>query len=268
MESKPVVLFVPEAGVYPFLRSICVIGGAMREMGHHVYITHCTGQLPRCPVKAMYNLPLSASQDNINRICRNCIKMYQSSQKRYAFLPIEMDGLLSSEDLDLVESLCTESNALEKVVLRSFHVGKAAQYDLALECKAVFSPELAFSKRDLYVQYVKNTALTQLVSEKICRDMSPLALITFNQYAQCEAVKFNALQFGSMRPTITHPIHKGANYSLFSIETDNYDRWSCEHRMRWPEFLHNPIPGRAVRECWDDVLFRAYEQDVHVYSPK
>ena len=61
-ENQPsVVLFIPETGIYPYLRSLSVLGDALAKKGKKVFITRCSGQLPRCSVMDMYQLPVNIS---------------------------------------------------------------------------------------------------------------------------------------------------------------------------------------------------------------
>jgi hypothetical protein len=263
-----VVLFLPETGIYPFLRSLTVIGRALKSQGHEVYLTKCTGQMARCSAFVMNQThPL----DDVHRhkyLCKVCQKKFSTCQKENGFFEIDLSKYISTEEIEEIELLVKggiKSCIAQKY--RGFPVGTAAQYDLALETKASFSEPLAEANKDLYVKYIVNTAIACAISTHIVEDIQPDVFLTINQYAQCEAVKFAATQRGTHRVMVTHPLHCGMNFERFILSKENWDFWFCNHRLKWGDVKHLPLTSNIVRECWRDVMYRSFKPDIFVYSP-
>lgn len=266
LKKKPVVLFIPEAGIYPFMRGLGVLGDALKQQGVTVLATRCTGQMLRCPMLAMKHISADASAEERNKVCKTCTKRFDAAQKKYGFLSIELSRLVNHQVLDEINALVDNSECLLDIQYRGFPVGNISQYDFILETKFPYSEELQAEHKQLFAVYVKNTALTIALTDLICETYDPSLIITFNEYAQCQAVRYSAERHGVRRMALTYPVHFNVDASRFSLWEKTCEVWRYHHCQRWFEGKDIPIASEHVLECWRDSLFRMFGRGSHIFS--
>jgi hypothetical protein len=157
---------------------------------------------------------------------------------------------------------------LQKICFRGFPVGKMAEYDFTLETKFPYSSKLSIPHKDLYSQYVKNTALAIAITDRICERYNPSLFLTFNEYAQCQAVRCSAKKHGIRRMALTYPVHFNIDASKFSIWETTYRYWIINHCQAWNKWKDKPIGKKDVAASWDDSVFRMYSSGSHIFSPR
>ena len=62
------ILFIPEAGIYPYMRGLSILGDAVQKQGGKVFVTHDTGQMLRSPIMAMYKTSIDISKSDKAKI--------------------------------------------------------------------------------------------------------------------------------------------------------------------------------------------------------
>lgn len=262
------VLFIPEAGIYPFMRGMAVLGDAVKKQGSEVFVTHCTGQMLRCPMMTMHNV----SEDNLKekfKLCKMCNKSFERVQQKYKFLPIELSDFVNDKLIKDIEKYITENiNDLENINYKGFPIGKISQYDFILETKFPYYKNLSESHRAVYLSYIKNTALTIAVANGICQRYKPDLLITFNEYAQCQAVRYSANTHNVARMAMTYPVNFNVDASRFMIWKSTCEYWRYQHCQNWNNGKNIPIKSHDVAECWDDAIFRMYGSGSHIFSSR
>lgn len=268
--DNPVVLFIPEAGIYPYMRGLAILGDAVRKRGGRVLVTHDTGQMLRTPIMDMYRLPADVSVDEKEKINKINDKIYKSAQQKYKFSTIELSELVDSQLMKEIDNLDNVPvKDLEKINFRGFPVGKIAQHDFILATKSPYTSEVSEVQKSLYLAYIKNTALTVAITDRICKRFQPSLIITFNEYAQCQAVRYSATINNISRLSLTYPVHFGIDTSRFSIGKSVLIYPSFSHCQKWNSFRERPITQQSVKECWDDVVFRLFGLGgSHIYSSR
>jgi transcription elongation factor Elf1 len=265
--NKKLVLFIPETGIYSYLRGLAVLGDAIKKSGNQVFITRCTGQMFRCPMMAMKRLSVKATIEEKKQLCKICQKRFNLSQKKYNFSVINLSDFLDKKEMDYINCLSNKSqDDLENLVFKNIAVGKIAQYDFSLETKTQIYPNLSDEHKALYVLYIQNSVLSAILTEKLCFKYGPSLFITFNQYAQGQTVRLiaslNKINFFSL----THAGHKNVDTSQF-ILYKKLNFW-FSHCAQWSRVKDLPIFPNDVSECWKDTLFHFYGSGSHIFSSK
>ncbi len=264
-KKKLTILFIPEAGVYPYLRSLAVLGDANNKNNKSACLTHCTGQMIRCPMMAMNRLSTKASVKEKKSLCDICQKSFKSAQKKYDFPTITLKDFLDDTIIQFIGNLSDLSqDKLENLIYKNIEVGKIAKYDFSLETKNQVYSNLSEDHRAIYIDYIKNTILAIILSEKICSEYNPALFLTFNQYAQCQGVRAVADAHKVKFLSITNAGHKNADYSrLIPYKKLNIGFTHC---LKWNSIKNIPILSRYVSECWDDTMFHFYGFGSHIFS--
>lgn len=267
--SHPVILFIPEIGIYPYARGLAVIGDAITKQGGKVFITHDTGQMLRSPIMAMYNTSINISVSEREKIKKATESCYKAILRNYNFSSIELSDFVNRKLIKEINSLEIDTNSdLRKIQFRGFPVGQIAEYDFILDTKFTYYKNLSVSHRKLYLQYVKNTALAVAISDGICEQYKPSLFLTFNEYAQCQAVRYSANKHGIERMALTYPVHFDIDASRFSIWKPTYEYWIYDHCQKWDKWKNIPINEKHVALCWDDSIFRMYDGGSHIFSSR
>lgn len=268
VNKKPTILFIPETGIYPFLRGLSVLGSAISKSGSPVKLTRCTGQMIRCPMLTMNQLPVNASQESKDKICKLCIKNFSVVKNKYNFSSIELKDLVKENVRSEINELVDKASDLLGIVYRGFPVGKISQYDFILETKFPYEPAMPESQKAIFIAYVKNTALTVVMADEICKQYDPSLFLTFNEYAQCQAVRFSAQKHGIRRMAMTYPVNFNVDASRFSIWEKTCEAWRYQHCQNWSQGKEIPILKENVWECWNDIVFRMFGFGSHIFSSK
>lgn len=266
--KHPVVLFIPEAGIYPYVRGLAVLGDAIQRKGGKVLITHDTGQMLRSPIMAMYKTSVNVNEKEKLKIRKVTEKYIKNVLEEYKFSTIELSELTSKVLLEEIDNLGNGIKDIKKICFRGFPVGKMAEFDFILETKFPYSLKLSDLHRELYLRYIKNTALAIALTDEICEKYKPSLLITFNEYAQCQAVKYSALKHKIKFKALTYPVHFNIDASRFSLWESTYRRWITEHCQGWEKWKNIPINKSDVVASWADSIFRMYGQGSHIFSTK
>jgi hypothetical protein len=267
--ENPVILFIPEAGVYPFMRGLSILGDAIQKQGGRVLVTHDTGQMLRSPLLGMNKVPVPTPADKKAEVYKSNEQIFKSALKKYKFTPIELAELVGEElQKEIDDVVSGAGDDLENIIFRGFPVGKIAQYDFILETKFPYSPKLSELHKALYAIYIKNTALTIALTDTICERYHPSLLLTFNEYAQCQAVRYSAEKHKVGRMAMTYPTHYNVDASKFSIWKTTCEYWRYVHCQKWNTEKDTPIRKEHVLECWKDTLFRMYGSGSHIFSAR
>lgn len=267
--DHPVVLFIPEAGIYPYMRGLAVLGDAITKSGGKVLVTHDTGQMLRSPIMAMYKTSVNVSAKEKAKIHKVTEKYIKDVLGKYKFSSIELsdfvDGRLTKEINSLGGGV---GGNFKKIYYRGFPVGRMAEFDFILETKFPYYSKLSSSHRELYLRYIKNTALAVAIADKICERYRPSLLLTFNEYAQCQAARYSAETHNVKRMALTNPVHFNIDTSRFSIWEFTGRHWMADHIRKWNEWKNIPIGGKYVAASWDDSVFRLYNSGSHIFSSR
>jgi len=263
--KKTVILFIPEIGIYPYARGLAVLGDAVVKQGGRVFVTHDTGQMFRSPFMAMHRLPVDASQKEKNKLIRKNNKVFKQVLQKYNFSSIELSDLVDKALINEINTL-VNTDDLESITYRGFPVGKISQYDFILETKFPFSNNISEEQKELFRLYIKNTALSVAITDRICEKYNPTLFLTFNEYAQCQAVRYGAYSNHVSRMALTYPTHFNVDASRFLVWESTCEYWRYTHCQNWNNVRNFSINKEAVEECWKDAVFRMYSTGSHIFS--
>lgn len=267
--KHPVVLFIPEAGIYPFARGLSILGDSVVQDGGQILITYDTGQMFRSPIMPMYHMGVEISPKERLKIKRATDRNIHAVISKYRFSSIRLSDLVDDTMIKNVNSLISKRiTNLKEICFRGFPIGKAAEYDFILETKFPYSSNLSTEHRKLYSQYLKNTALALSLTDKICDLYKPSLFVTFNEYAQTQAVRYSAGVHNVRHLALTYPVHMNIDASRFSIWNSGYDYWTYKHCQNWINFNNIPIQDKHVEASWKDSIFRMYSSGSHIFSSR
>lgn len=267
LESKKTILFIPETGIYPFVRSLSVLGEAIKRQGDKVYLTHCTGQMIRCPMMDMYRLPVNFLYTEKQRLCSKCSKKFEEVVKEYNFESIELNDFVDNELTERIEKLILPpEEQWQNILYRGFPVGKMAQYDFALATKSYIYPDLSLEDKAFFSSYIKNISMSIELADRAIKYINPNLILAFNPYGQSLGVQYASNQADIHFFQIQHPSLMGADYSRFLFLKKTHA--NVIHCQKWGSEKEQPIDGFFVTECWKDTVFRFYDQFSHIFSPR
>lgn len=268
--DQPVILFIPEAGIYPYMRALAIIGDAIQKAGGRVLVTRDTGQMFRSPIMPMHDIALGDPENKLPKSLRITRTMLKKVQRTYGFGIIDLselvDDVLIQEIHELVDAV--PNDAIEDIHYRGFPVGKLSMFDFILETKAKYTKNQSEHATALYKEYVKNTALALALTESMCEKYNPSLFLTFNEYAQCQAVRYGAERNNVKRMAVTNPGHFNADASRAMIWESTCEYWRYTHCQNWNTVRDVPVTPKDVLGCWDDTLYRLYAQGSHIFSPR
>lgn len=269
LSKKSVVLFIPEAGIYAYLRALSVLGNAAKKEGSNVFVTRCTGEMFRCPMMVMHRIPVDITKQEKEKFCKKCTNYFGCAQRRYGFSTIDFSLFVSSQLMNEINDAVSHAGEnLESVIFRGFPVGKMAQYDFILETKYPYSSNFSEAHKAIYSAYIKNCALAVAISDNICQLYKPALLLTFNEYGQGQAARFGAKINNVSRMAVTNQSHLNIDFSRFAIWASTHGSWTSAHCQKWNEKSDISITAQSVNLCWSDIIFRLYGIGSHIFSLK
>jgi len=262
--KKTALFFIPEAGIRPFMRALCVFGAALQNQDYKVLFTRCTGEMVRCPMYPNMHKPLAdISSEEKAIMCKICDDTFRSAQDYYGFDSVPLKDMITPEILKSIDGIIDNETSLEETEYDGFPVGKVAQYDFGLERKQLYNKGLDQDNRDLFIAYIKNTALSIALCNRIYEAYMPSVFISFNIYAQCQGVRFVATKNKAVNIHLHYPSFLGFDGSLFEI----YKTFILYHLLQnWNAVKDMPISEKYVMASWDDAIYRGYQEGSHIYS--
>ncbi|MDR2646353.1 MAG: hypothetical protein LBC04_04250 [Holosporaceae bacterium] len=269
-KTKTAVIFLPEAGIYPYLRSLSVVGDALKKDQYKVYIIDCNGVSFRCPMMPNYQMPFVVSAEQKQEKCLECKKRLENAMKVYGFGRVNLREYVDEHLLQTINDLLKISaDKWRDIEYRDLKVGQIAIRDLTLEAKVLSVNNLTPEQEHMYGNYIKNTALMIEITDRIIKDKKPSVILTYNSYAQCQAVECACQINGVNFKCITNANHLGANFSLFVFTDHLFVNEFWDHQLAWKTGQQIPISANAVKDCFDDAFFRMYgsgPRKSHIFS--
>ena len=111
--EHPVILFIPEAGIYPYLRTLAVLGDAVQKQGGRVLVTRDSGQMIYSPMMAKTRMPQKLSKDQRENITKANDKNIKKVVDKYKFEVIELANFVDKMLLKEVDSLVDENKDIQ-----------------------------------------------------------------------------------------------------------------------------------------------------------
>lgn len=262
----PVVIFLPETGIEPYARSLAVLADAGRTAGQRVLVTKCTGQLTYCLMMAMHEVSLEDVPMRKKSLCAICCAKHDEICTAYGFEPLNLSQIAIPAD-EIAKKSDAESHDLSSVKYAGFSVGTMAAYDFSLSTKQLYSPEVSPDHLELMRALVHNTMQSLAYARGIIQVYMPAAILCFNEYAACQAVRFCAYSSNIHYVAVSLPMHMGICGALSYCSSDLLPVYTLKHLAQWPAAWNIPIIEKDVKSCFDDVIFRSYGENSHLFSP-
>lgn len=245
------------------------MGAALQNAGRPVLITRCTGQMPHCSMMVGHKVPLAETARAKKSMCAQCEENLSAALRAYRFTSIALADLHTDKLQELLDDIAVmPSEDLLHVCLEDCPAAMMVQYDFGLEAKVAFSLKNTSEWLELFRAHVANTVVAGFYAKSIAQLSSPTHFLTFNQYSQCNMVRFMARKYGTHFKSITYSSHLNIDCSQFWIYDKGFDFILHKHVAQWPKWRDVPIPAIAAFECWQDVIFRNQGQGSHIYSVK
>lgn len=259
---KTAIIFLPEAGIFQYLRSLCLVGDALKKSEYDVKIVDCAGAVVRCPMMPCIGIKRWNSDKEKTATCSQCQQNVQKASEFYGFgiipLAIYVRSTLNLDKIKLAD--------LSNVEYRGLKIGLIAQHDLMIECKVLSVDHLSSEEERVYREHIKNMSLILDATDRIIKSYKPSIVLTFNPYAQCQAVLHACHINGVKFCGITHPHHLGANWSLFQFTDHTFVSEYLRHCNNYDSAKDIPISKSKVADCFDDAIFRMYGSGSHIFS--
>lgn len=268
-ESRsPVVLFIPETGIYPYLRSLSVLGDSMKKGGENVCVTKCTGQMIRCVMMDLHRLPIDSTAEKKSELCKICAKILTRVQNRYGFSTIDLSGFVDPDLVrDINEMVDSVKGVKEDICYKGFPVGQLAKFDFTLATKYLYNKDLSAEHQLIYETYIKNISIVIAIVDSMCRKFKPSLLLTFGEYGHYQGARHATIINGVARKAVIHPMHLNADYSRFIIWSKTNEYFFYPHCQKWRDNNHLPISPKHVSACWDDSIYRFFNTgSSHIFS--
>lgn len=269
-QNNPVVLFIPEAGIYPYVRGLAVLGDAIKKQGGSVLITRDSGQMFRSPIMAMNRVSANCSEHERKKINNANDRALKAVKNKYDFSILELSEMVDEKLVEEINNLVKVSDdKLEDLKFRNFPVGKIAQHDFILEAKSPYYPGTYDYYRNIYIAYIKNTALALAITDNICSKFKPSLLVTLSDYAQCQSVKYSAKVNDVLKMALVYPVNLGIDTSRFLIQKSVIGYLYYPHCQNWGGAKDLVVMKSSVDACWNDVIFRLFGfGGSHIFSNK
>lgn len=262
------VIYLPEAGIFEFLRCLSFLCDSLKKKGWEIYLVNCNGTLLRCPMLASDSSPYVESSDLKLKKCNRCKKNIDNYALKYGYKILNAQNFLNDNSALVINKLLSSSNTNE-IVYKNLNVSKIALHDFFIETKKIGVVNLTKEENILYKKYICSTVLSLDITENIIKKLSPKIVLTFNPYSQCIGVHQACLNKNVDFRNITNIHHLGSNWSLFHITEFSLLQDYIDHMQNWINYknLIN-LPESKILHCCDDILFRFFNSGSHIFSAK
>lgn len=265
---KKAVIFLPETGIFPYLRTLSILGESLSSRNYNIYCVSCNGVLPRCPMMPCHRMPFDVTKSEMEKKCEICRNVLFRVASQCGFKIINLQTYNTQELQEKLNSLIDGTSNFEDIKYKGLAVGKIAKHDLMIETKVLSTHNLTKDQLLLYKKYIYVTALTRDISERIIFDYSPEMILTFNPYSQTHGVLSACRKHNIKFWNITNNHHLGANFALFALSNFSLLNDYINHIQNWNRGKDIPLSEQQIGDAFDDALFRMYKSDSHIFSSK
>lgn len=264
--AKKVMIFLPEAGMYPYLRTLITVADSVSS-GKKIYVTRCTGQMEYCSMMPCIGKLDSISPEKKALLCESCRKIFRIAQRKYHFSQIDMASIITPEVRSKLERQIPENvEDYYAFSFRGFNVGQIALYDLVRATKILSVYNLDKETAVVYKRYVLNTMIALETTYFASITVKPDLILTFNPYSPCQAAKYVAEENNIFYKTLTNISYCGSDYSRYYITKDFFGIDIMKICQDWSQYSYVPISSNYVDASFRDSLYRAYGYDSHIFS--
>lgn len=243
------LFFSPFANIWEHSFPEGLVAEGLQENGVEIVTVRCTGLYDSfCVAMSAAGLTAADSLRKKKQVCNACIKRKGLLDKDFGFRSLITDNFIDDRDDSLVTALI-DSATLEnwpELTLNNVPIGRYAAYEFLLNYKIMGTdvPEELF---DIYLNQLRNSALTQLAAEKILEEELPDVVLTYNRLygvnhaflavAEARGIPTYSLQGGG------HITHRGETMTMFK---ESQTQFQLFHSESWREYQGTPIGKHEV----------------------
>jgi len=266
-DNKLILFFTPEAGVLPHYATQCVLARTLKESGHRVLITRCTGLFTRCPVMDMHHLPYNADSSARFQICAGCVAAADSMLKAYDLEPFELNHIVTSELVDRVRAELDAWNGdLADFVFEGVHFGEFCAHDVVLALKIYRFDNIDEEARLAWKAYILNSLIAYSATNNLCRHESLGAVIHFNDYSLQLGVRMAAIKNNARVFSVSLASHRSVDFRNFVISPDIWRQALYSTIAKWSLWRDLSINSGKIWEIAEDTIVRMTSVFAHIYS--
>lgn len=260
------LLFLPETGIEPYLRTLAILADGARQPGQRIWVTQCDGNFSYCSMMGMYNVPIADIAASKKKLCAICKAKLDEVCREYDFLPLPISSLALELPQSVVSLINEQHTDLGGLVYEGFPLGQMAAYDFSLATKHVYSVGLAPEYQKLMRACLENTLRCLAFGKAVMEKYSPNCVLTFNEYASCCAIRYHVVKAGGRFVTCTLAGHRGLAGNRIVCTSETLSNYSLTRLRNWIDQRDIPVRPQDVEECCNDVLFRSYGSNSHLFS--
>ncbi|WP_288907980.1 hypothetical protein [uncultured Desulfovibrio sp.] len=266
--KKSFVFFLPEIGFYPYARILSVYADALQRKNKVVHFLTCGGVLGACIFKNQILQEHAADcEERLQNCCTVCRRHEKILRRRYGFTFLHLEDFLSTEDAAAGEKIIAQAEPhLEDCRFRGINIGRQSLYDVILAYKDSDAAQQREARSMLRHQIVTNVQI-MLAAKKLIADM-PVAAFACTQNYNAQAALRNACSSaGILLYQIENPLFLGYGGDRNYIAPTPLNNHKSQLLGKWPLVAGLAIPRDLVRENFNDVYFRNYGFNGHLFSP-
>lgn len=266
--KKSFIFFLPEIGFYPYARMLSVYADALQRGGEAVHFLTCGGGLQACIFKNQILQEYTADSEKLVRdCCAACRRHEKILRRRYGFSFLHIENFLSAEDVSLGKTVVAEAEpCLEDCQFQGVNIGRQSLYDVILAYKDN-SSSLRGNARIMLKRQLQTNIYITLAAQQLA-DRMPVAAFACTQNYNAQTALRNACTASGV------PLYQIENPQFLGYGGDrNYISQTLllDHKRQnlktWPLVADLAIPGDIVRDNFNDVYFRNYGRNGHLFSP-
>lgn len=267
--QNTIIFFTPEAGVLPFFATQSILARTMKERGHRVLMTRCSGFFSRCPVMDMNYLPYNASSEIKAPICAACSLAFSEMVIAYGLEFIELSDFISPETLHNISNIVANApNDLRNFNFDGISFGNICAYDTILALKQYNLENIDDSFRQAWITYIEAALQSYLLADCITRNIQTHHFLRFNDYSLLVGASFAAYKKGIHVQSVTLAPHKSVDFQRFTVSNTKviYETYT-QSIHKWWQWRDLYLQAVQVKLVVDDMISRYGGRHAHVFSP-
>ena len=263
--KKSAIIFLPEAGIYPYARTLALCASALKKDGYNIFIVDCNECLPRCVMEAAAHCSEDNSMGARHCLCEQCKKSVCDVKREYGYKSVSLLKYISEVEKKAIDCLFgIPKSEWSRIKYDGCKVGQIAIHDLMIESKILSIEDLTETQQLLYKKYIMTMCYIISGVNEIIKSIDPEIFITFNPYCQNQAVLHCCKKNNVIYKSITGSIHLGCNYANLQISNNTF---IFENRNNVQCFDKSiSISYRNVLRNYQDSIYRMFQTGSHIFS--
>lgn len=243
------IFFSPFANIWEHSFPEGLVAEGLKEKDVEIVTVRCEGLYQDfCVAMSAAGLTALDSTRKKKQVCNACIKRQSLLDHKFQFRNLVTEQFLNEFDHAKIESFL-KSATLEnwpQLELNSIPIGRYAAYEFLLNYK-IMGTNIPTELFEVYLNQLRNSALTLLASEKILDQELPDFVITYNRLY---GVNHAFLAVAEKRGIPTYSLQGGGHITLrgetMSMFKDSYTQYQLFQTNSWSNFQNAPIGEAEV----------------------